>query len=76
MGSVVLRSRDSVYRAALSEADPHVVALSVEGAKATAVRYVPLQNVGNTSLIERAILENAHDRIFETSLLTVRELLG
>jgi len=76
VGSVVLRSRDSVYRAALSEADPHVVALSVEGAKATAVRYVPLQNVGNTSLIERAILENAHDRIFETSLLTVRELRG
>jgi glucose-6-phosphate dehydrogenase assembly protein OpcA len=74
--SVVLRSRDSTYRAALSEADPHVVELSVDGAKAKPVRYVPLQNIGNTSLIERAILENARDQIFETSLLTVRELLG
>jgi glucose-6-phosphate dehydrogenase assembly protein OpcA len=76
VGSVVLRSGDSTYRATLSESDAHVVALSVEGAKATGVRYVPLQNVGNTTLIERAILENAHDGIFETSLLTVRELLG
>jgi hypothetical protein len=72
----VLRSDDSTYRAALSEADEHVVELSVEGAKATQTRYVPLQNIGNTSLIERAILESGRDQIFETSLLTVRELLG
>ncbi len=74
--SVVLRSADSTYRAALSEADPNVVELSVEGAKATPVRYVPLGNIGNTSLIERAILESGRDQIFETSLLTVRELLS
>jgi glucose-6-phosphate dehydrogenase assembly protein OpcA len=74
--SVVLRAGDSTYRAELSEADPHVVALSIEGAAAKPVRYVPLQNIGNTSLIERAILENVRDQIFETSLLTVRELLG
>jgi glucose-6-phosphate dehydrogenase assembly protein OpcA len=74
--SVVLRSADSTYRAALSEADEHVVELSVAGARASATRYVPLQNIGNTSLIERAILESGRDQIFETSLLTVRELLG
>jgi glucose-6-phosphate dehydrogenase assembly protein OpcA len=74
--SVVLRAGDSSYRAALAEGDENVVALSVQGAKSAPVRYAPLQNIGNTSLIERAILENARDPIFETSLLTVRDLLG
>jgi len=74
--SVVLTAGASTYRAALSEADPHVVALSVEGERAKPVRYMPLQNIGNTSLIERAILVSSRDQIFETSLLTVRELLG
>ncbi len=74
--SVVLRAGDTTYRAALSEADENVVALSVEGAKAAPNRYVPLQNIANTSLIERAILERRRDQIFETSLMTVRELLG
>ncbi len=74
--SVVLRSGDSTYRAALSEEDENVVALSVEGAKVAPNRYVPLRNIANTSLIERAILESRRDQIFETSLLTVRELLG
>jgi hypothetical protein len=37
---------------------------------------VPLQNIENTSLIERAIIESQRDQIFETSLLTVRDLLG
>jgi glucose-6-phosphate dehydrogenase assembly protein OpcA len=74
--SVVLHANDSTYRAALSENDDKVVALSVEGTKAAPVRYVPLQNIENTSLIERAILESARDQIFEVSLLTVRELLG
>jgi hypothetical protein len=40
------------------------------------MQYVPLQNIENTSLIERAIVTGARDRIFETSLLTVRDLLG
>ena len=75
VASVVLRAGDTTYRAALSE-DESVVALSVEGAKNAPVRYVPLQNIDNTSLIERAILESARDDIFETSLRTVRELLG
>jgi hypothetical protein len=74
--SVVLRAGDTVYRAAISDGDEGVVALSIEGSKAAPVRYVPLQNIDNTSLIERAILESARDEIFETSLRTVRELLG
>jgi glucose-6-phosphate dehydrogenase assembly protein OpcA len=74
--SVVLRSPDSTYRAALSSDDESVVTLSVEGAREKPVRYVPLQNIANTSLIERAILEKARDPIFETSLMTVRDLLG
>lgn len=73
--SVVLRARGSSYRAALSDADANVVTLSVEGAKAKPVQYVPLQNIANTSLIERAILQSGHDQIFETSLSTVRGLL-
>jgi glucose-6-phosphate dehydrogenase assembly protein OpcA len=74
--SVTLRCGDSTYRGALSDEDENVVCLSVEGAKATPNRYVPLRNIANTSLIERAILESRRDQIFETSLLTVRELLG
>lgn len=74
--SIVLRSADSTYRAELSDDDSNVVALFVEGAKAKPVSYVPLQNIENTSLIERAIIVQGRDQIFETSLLTVRELLG
>jgi glucose-6-phosphate dehydrogenase assembly protein OpcA len=74
--SVVVTANDSIYRAALSETDDKVVAVSVAGAKAGPVRYVPLQNIENTSLIERAILQKSRDDIFEVSLLTVRELLG
>lgn len=74
--SVVLRSADSTYRAALAAGDEQVVALTVEGARAEPMRYVPLHNIANTSLIERAILETGRDAIFETSLTTVRDLLG
>jgi glucose-6-phosphate dehydrogenase assembly protein OpcA len=74
--SVVLRAGESTYRAALCAEDTNVVALSVEGPKARPVTYAPLRNIDNTSLIERAIIENARDPIFETSLLTVRDLLG
>ncbi len=74
--SVVLRAGFSRYRAALCDQDQNVVELSVEGAKAAPNRYVPLQNIANTSLIERAILGGRRDPIFETSLLTLRALLG
>jgi glucose-6-phosphate dehydrogenase assembly protein OpcA len=74
--SVVLRAGECTYRAALSDEDENVVELSVAGGHTARKRFVPLQNIANTSLIERAILESRRDPIFETSLLTVRELLG
>ena len=74
--SVVLRSGGSTYRAALSADDENVVCLTVDGARSKRLDCVPLQSIGNTTLIERAILENASDPIFETSLETVRALLG
>jgi glucose-6-phosphate dehydrogenase assembly protein OpcA len=73
--SVVLRAGDSTYRACISDDDPNVACLYVHGAKEKPLWCVPLQNIQNTTLIERAILENTRDDIFETSLLTVRDLL-
>ncbi len=73
--SVVLSAGRSRYSAQLSD-DPNIVCLEVTGEKAKQPWCVPLQNIENTSLIERAILETARDDIFETSLLTVRDLLG
>jgi glucose-6-phosphate dehydrogenase assembly protein OpcA len=73
---VALTSRDSTYVAELSGDDPGVVCLRVDGARAKPMWCVPLQNIENTSLIERAILQSSRDEIFETSLLTVREILG
>jgi len=73
--SVVLHAPNSVYRAELSDDDEAVVCLTVEGANAKRVGCVPLQNIENTTLIERAMLENARETIFETSLETVKELL-
>ena len=75
MLSVELSAGDSTYSATLSEHDSNVVCLVVEGAKAKPMWHVPLQNITNTALIERAIIENVRDQIFETSLLTVRDLL-
>ena len=56
--------------------DEGVVCLSVEGEKARAKPCVPLQSIDNASLIELAILRTGRDSIFETSLSTVRVLLG
>lgn len=72
--SVVLNAGSSRYSAHLSD-DPNIVCLEVTGEKAKPPWCVPLQNIENTSLIERAILETGRDNIFETSLLTVRDLL-
>lgn len=74
--SVRLQAGESTYCAELSADDANVVGLSVEGPKARPMQYVPLQNIENTSLIERAIVAGTRDQIFETSLLTVRDLLG
>ncbi len=73
--SVVLRARTSTYRAELSDDDESVVCLSVSGAHEQRLGCVPLHDIENTSLIERAILDSARERIFETSLDTVRALL-
>ncbi|GAC1348847.1 MAG: hypothetical protein NVSMB19_01010 [Vulcanimicrobiaceae bacterium] len=74
--SVELRAHASTYRAELSADDASVVCLSVAGAHAQRLGCVPLHDIENIALIERAILENARDPIFETSLDTVRALLG
>lgn len=72
---VSLIAGESTYTAALSEEDAATVCLDVTGARAKPTRWSPLRNIDNTSLIERAILENPHDEVFETSLQTVRDLL-
>lgn len=74
--SVALTSIDSRYVATLDDGDENVVRLTVEGKNAKPSWLVPLHDVGNTSLIERAILVSARDPIFETTLETVRDLLG
>ncbi len=74
--SVVLDAGNSRYEAALSDPDPNVVCCTVTGEKAKPQWCVPLQNIENTALIERAILENTRDQIFETSLLAVRDLIA
>ena len=74
--SVVLEAGNSRYEAALSDADPNVGCCTVTGERAKPQWCVPLQNIENTALIERAILENARDQIFETSLLAVRDLIA
>ncbi|HTV74809.1 MAG TPA: glucose-6-phosphate dehydrogenase assembly protein OpcA [Candidatus Acidoferrales bacterium] len=71
---VTLATDVSRFVAELS-ADDHVVGLSVEGPKARAPWFVPLQNVENTTLIERAILAGATDEIFKTALQATRDLL-
>lgn len=74
--SVCLRARDSTYCVELSDDDESVVCLSVSGAHEQRMGCVPLHDIDNMSLIERALLSNARDRIFETSLDTVRALLA
>ncbi len=74
--SVTLSTGDSQYAAELCADDPTIVCLCVTGAKAKPTWSVPLLNVDNLSLMERAILSSGKDHIFETSLLTVREVLA
>ena len=73
---VTLESDDSRYSAVLSADDENVVCLKVDGAKAKAAWWAPLHHIDNASLIERALLTAARDPIFETSLETVRDMLG
>jgi glucose-6-phosphate dehydrogenase assembly protein OpcA len=73
--AVRLTSDDSTYVAQLSGDDRNAVCLHVEGVKAKPMFCMPLQNIDNALLVERAILTPRHDEIFETSLATVRDLI-
>jgi hypothetical protein len=72
---VRITSEDSTYVAELSGDDSNAVCLHVEGAKAKPMFCMPLLNIDNALLIERAILTINRDQIFETSLITVRDLI-
>jgi glucose-6-phosphate dehydrogenase assembly protein OpcA len=75
IAAVRITSDDSTYVAELSGTDSNAVCLHVEGAKAKPMFCMPLQNIDNALLIERAILTGNRDQIFETSLATVRDLI-
>ena len=68
LSSVVLKSADVTFSAAVLENDPDAVCLEVTGAKRRAVRCTPLHTMDIASLIERAILTNAQDEIFMQTL--------
>ena len=74
--AVVLRAGEAVYRAEISDDDPDVACLTIEGRGERPMWCVPLRDVANTSLIERAILESGRDLVFDTTLETVRGLLA
>jgi glucose-6-phosphate dehydrogenase assembly protein OpcA len=71
--SVVLRGNGSTYAAALC--GENVVQVSIEGARAQAPALVPLHAVGNTALVERAILASGSDKLFGEILETLRKLV-
>ena len=70
--SVELTSAGSSYSAYV---DGDAVCLEVSGKYARPKRHVPLQAIDNTSLIERAILDERTDEIFMEALHMVGELL-
>jgi len=72
---VMLATPGSEYTAEVSADDEFVICCGVTGARAKTPWCVPLQNVDNASLIERAIFTRSTDEIFESSLNTVREML-
>jgi glucose-6-phosphate dehydrogenase assembly protein OpcA len=74
--SVALAAGATTYRASLSDDDASVVCLEIVGERAKRLGCVPLQNIENTALIERAFLETGRDEIYETSLRTVCDILG
>ena len=73
--SVCLDSETSWYHGEVTE-DPTVVSIWVEGEHARDVRLFPLPLIDTASLLERAILDQGPDDVFETSLRTVSTLLG
>jgi hypothetical protein len=65
----------SWYHGELTE-DANVVRVWVEGDHAREPQLFTLQAIDNASLLERAILEQGPDEVFETALRTVATLLG
>jgi len=75
LSSVVLKSADVTFSAAVLENDPDAVCLEVTGAKRRAVRCAPLHTMDIASLIERAILTNAQDEIFMQTLAMAKLII-
>ncbi|HTJ27106.1 MAG TPA: glucose-6-phosphate dehydrogenase assembly protein OpcA [Candidatus Limnocylindria bacterium] len=73
--SVCLDSDSSWYHGEVTD-DPHVVSVWVQGEHARDARLYTLQAVDNASLLERAVLENDAEGLFETALRSVGTLLG
>ncbi len=73
--SVCLDSVTSWYHGELTD-DPSVVSVWVEGEFARPPQLFTLQAIDNASLLERAILEQGCDEMFETALRSAATLLG
>jgi len=73
--SVCLDSETSWYHGEVTK-DDGVVSVWVEGEHAREPRLFPLQAIDNASLLERAVLEQGTDELFETALRSAGTLLG
>jgi hypothetical protein len=71
--SITLKSTTSQYTAYVAGDD--AVCVEATGQHAKPQRHVPLAAIDNTSLIERAILEQRTDAVFMEALQTVADLL-
>lgn len=74
--SVALETPTSVYRGARLESDDLIVRVWAEGRYSSDARLLPLKLVDGASLVERAILEDKTDDIYETALRMVGALIG
>ena len=74
--SVALHTATTVYQGETLAADDLVVRVWAEGQHAHDERLFALKLVDGASLVERAILENAADEIFETALRMVGTLVS
>jgi len=73
--SVTLHTATTVYQGETFAADDLVVRVWAEGAHAIEERLFALKLVDGASLVERAILEDGADEIYETALRMVGTLL-
>ncbi|MBV8750911.1 MAG: glucose-6-phosphate dehydrogenase assembly protein OpcA [Candidatus Eremiobacteraeota bacterium] len=74
--SVCLDSETSWYHGEVTDEEPNVVRVWVEGEHARDPRLFTLQAIDNASLLERAVLESGTDELFETALRSAGTLLG